>query len=99
MIPFLVAGVLGSSLLVLLSIYTFLINTGIFDWGYFILGIISGFLAGITGYLLFKLGGFIASRLFKYSKPLPKWVKAVFYVITAIFGLVFYQFIYMFLLF
>ena len=99
MIPFLIAGIVGSSIFALLSIYTFAINTGVFDWGFLVLGIILGLLGGSVGYLLFKLGGFIAHRILKFPQTPPKLVSVGFYVISAILGLVFYISFYSYLIF
>ena len=90
MIPFLIAGIVGSSIFAILSIYTFAMNTGVFDWGFLVLGMILGLLGGSAGYLLFRLGSFVGHRLFKFPKTPPKIIQVVFYVISGILGMVFY---------
>ena len=97
-VPFLIAGIVGSSILAFFNMYGFALNTGVLDWWHLLLGIPFGLLGGFVGYLLFKLGGFVAYRLLKYPKTPPRLVAVGFYVISAILGLVFYFYFYFIIL-
>lgn len=87
MIPFLIAGVVGSSLFAFLYIYGFAISTGVFVWEALLIGLPFGL-----------LGGFIGYRLFKLIKSPSVLVAGGFYLISAIMGLISFILFYILLL-
>ena len=93
-VPFLIAGIVGSSIFALFIMYGYLISVGIIDWWALLIGSPFGLFGGFVGYLLFKLGGVVANQLFKFPKTPPKLVAFGFNVISIILGLVFYSFFY-----